>query len=171
MAKNTAPVNTPNTSSAPEDEWIDQNLGFPPYWDPEEGDSVQCQIQSLDVRDPNFPRYICVYTGNDILICSKGAKDTDAYEEKVPVYPGEQFSMSEWTGIARDRLVYYIGLDIRLTRGPTTKVKPGEDGQPRKFINWKLQIKKSDQLLIETRRKEAAQLQAKNITDQNAAVG
>ncbi len=168
MAINTAPVNTPNTQASGDD-WIDENIGFPPYWDPKEGETVQCQILSLDVRDPNFPRYICAYTGNDVLICSKGAKETDAYQEQVSVYPGEQFSMSEWAGIDRNKLVYYIGVDIRLTRGPKTKVAPGEDGKPRHFINWSMQIKAKDKALIEGRKREAAQLQAQNITEKQAA--
>lgn len=170
MAKNTAPVTEKNTQAVSEDEWVSEQLGFPPYWDAKEGETVQCQIMSLDVRDESFPRYICVYTGDEVLRCSKGAKDTEAYEEIVEVYPGEQFSMSEWAGIAREKLVYYIGVDIRLTRGKATRLKNGDDGQPRKFINWELKIRAKDKLLIESRKKEAARLQAKNIQEQQAAV-
>ena len=161
MAKNTAPnTNKNNAVESEEDEWVKEQIGFPPYWNPKVGDSVQCMIQQLDTTDEEFPRYIAVYTGNSELKCYKGAKETEAFEEVI-VYPGEQFSMSEWAGIDRNHLAAYVGIEIRLTRGKDTKFK-GDDGKPRTFINWELMVKAKDRPVIEGRKQEILKLKAQN---------
>lgn len=139
------------------DDFVKENLGFLPYWDPGEGESFQGIINSLDITDEKFPRWNATLTKGSIRGC-KGAKETDAYEE-IEIMVGDQFSFSEWEGINRRKMVVYIGIEIKLTRGKETKI-PKKPGQT--FINWSLEVPRKSLPIIQQRKADLAAAQSAN---------
>lgn len=157
-SKNPAPNTATNTSNAAGDEWEKEQIGFPPYLKAAPGLVVQAVLMNLDATDVNFPRYTFVNGQQEPLTCFKGDSE---HQEEVLVYQGEQFSMGEYAGISREKLVIYMGMEVRLTVGKERRLPNGADGKPRTFFEWELMVKKTDRPEIERRKQKMAELKAK----------
>lgn len=162
----TAPVETKNQASAAStDEWNTEQVGFPPYFSVEkDGDSFTGKLMYLDETDPSFPRYIfeCV---NKPILCHRGSKT--AGQEDVDVLPGQSFSVSEYAGIARNRMAVFVGLVIMITRIRERNLPVAKGDPPRTFIDFDVKSLAKDKPQIEGRRakmmmakKQAQQLPA-----------
>jgi len=92
------------------DSFIEQNLGFLPYIQPEEGLKFRARLVNFDDRNPSFVRFTLVNTGKSAYPCYKGSKKRDM-QELVMVKPGEEFSMSEYSQIPYDEI---FGMDAIL---------------------------------------------------------
>ena len=163
MTKNTAPVNTPNSSAAQDDEWEKEQIGFPPYIKASVGLAVTAILLNLDATDPNFPRYTFVNAQSEPITCYKG--DTE-HQEEVLVYQGEQFSMGEYAGISREKMQVYMGMEVKLSITKERKLPKLADGTPRSFFEWELMVKKADRPEIERRKRVIAELKAKESSQQ-----
>lgn len=78
------------------------NIGFPPYWNPEEGSKIFCEPVVVDARDPEFIRYICIALAP--LIGMTGSKRNELQEE-VQVEVGEKFSLSAYASLPLEQLM------------------------------------------------------------------
>jgi hypothetical protein len=165
MAKNTAPNTASNPVAADADEWEKEQIGFPPYLKAATGLSITALLLNLDATDPDFPRYTFANAQHEPITCYKGDEE---HREDVPVYQGEQFSLAEYAGISREKMIVYMGMEVRLTVGKERRLPP-KDGQPRTFFEWELMVKKSDRPMIEARKKELALLKAKQAQEQLSA--
>lgn len=75
------------------DEWSDEQIGFAPYWKPQEGKWFFGAPIAIDARDPKFIRYLFL-AGADTP-CRRGpADEDDETGENVMVKKGETFSLS-----------------------------------------------------------------------------
>jgi hypothetical protein len=93
-SKNPAPV--PPAAAKPDDGYVSENIGFPPYYNPIIGHAVDCVADSIDASDPEFVRLQFVLA-QPKLLCHRGAKDPkDGSAEEVVVTEGEVFSMSDY---------------------------------------------------------------------------
>lgn len=163
--KNTAPNQSTNVNAASNDEWEKEQIGFPPYLKVAVGLAVQAILMNLDATDPNFPRYTFVNDQEEPITCYKGDSE---HQEEVKVYQGEQFSLSEYAGISREKLLLYVGLTVRLQITRERKLPP-IDGKPRSFFEWELMVKKSDRPLIENRKKQLAEMKLNALNESQSA--
>jgi hypothetical protein len=147
---NTAPVETKNQeSAASNDEWNTEQVGFPPYFSIEkDGDSFTGKLLYLDETDLSFPRY--VFEAIASTPCYRGAKATG--QEKVTVESGQMFSVSEYTGIARNRMAVFVGLVIKVTRIRERSLPVSKGEAPRTFIDFDVKSLTKDKPKIEARR-------------------
>ena len=96
-----------NTIAAP-DGWEEEQISFPPYWNPAAiGNSFRGIPQGLDNRDPDFPRFVLLATVP--IKCEQGPRDD---VEEVTVQPGELFTTSVYAALPLDR---YIGWEVWVT--------------------------------------------------------
>lgn len=97
--------------------------GFSPYCKPQVGRIYDCMPTDIDMRDPNFTRYVYQNLGKD-LPCAAGPIN-DA--EEVIVKTGEFFSMSEYRAIP---FVALLGLRVQILCTGRRNLPP-KDGKPR----------------------------------------
>ena len=114
MAKQTAPKveemeveNPVMLKGMPDfDKWTDEQIGFAPYWKPQEGKWFYGAPVAVDMRDPKFVRYQFL-AGADIP-CQRGPGDEDSdRHEKVTVKEGQRFSLSVYYSL-RDAFDEYL---------------------------------------------------------------
>ncbi len=138
MAKNTAPNTTKNAAMGDEEDfsnWSEEQIGFAPYWTPEEGESVAFTVLSRDERSEDFHRYICRAEQNQVQ-CYRGKS---ANAEEVIVKRGEQFTMSIYDSLDEPFMFYLAsGLSPRLRLTAKEKVPTGNAG--REVWKWTLLV-------------------------------
>lgn len=100
-------VQNPTTKGLPDfDKWTDEQIGFAPYWKPEEGKWFFGMPIAIDNRDPKFIRYQFV-AGADTP-CRRGPSDEENdRSEAVIVKTGETFSVSVYYSL-RDVFDQYL---------------------------------------------------------------
>lgn len=94
-AKNTAPGAVDKDGMPSFEGWEEEQVGFAPYWNPEEGKFFYGKVVARDERDPDFMRYLV-----QALMphqCKRGAAD-DA--EDVLVGTNEYFSISVYYSLS-----------------------------------------------------------------------
>lgn len=74
--------------------WVDEQVGFPPYWNPTEGKKFAARVMARDERDLNFVRY--VLQALHLTPCQNGPAD-DA--EQIKVKKDEFFTISDYSGL------------------------------------------------------------------------
>jgi hypothetical protein len=123
MAKNKGSENTTGAALDESQYTEDENLGFPPYWNPSEGGKFAATVITLDDGDPDFKRW--VFQAAHDLECHTGPKGEDGSEpEKVLVKKGEFFSTSDYVQF---RLHQYVGLEVMIyVKGGKVKIAGGK---------------------------------------------
>jgi hypothetical protein len=111
MAKTTSaksPVKNPTIEKGmPDfDKWSEEQIGFAPYWKPQEGKWFFGAPIAIDMRDPKFVRYQFI-AGADTP-CQRGpSEEDDERSEQVMVKKGETFSLSVYYSL-RDVFDEYL---------------------------------------------------------------
>ena len=91
-------------SDVTDDGFVQEQVGFPPYFKPIEGRKIKFRPISIDMRDARFFRWVCEASHN--IACWTGPKD-DA--EPVLVRAGEFFTMSVYASLPLER---FLGEEI-----------------------------------------------------------
>ena len=125
--------------------WEEENVGFPPYWNPETDKSFLATVVMLDDRDPVFTRY--VLQAKKPLTCLRGPKKE---QEPVDVKAGEFFTCSTYAGLP---LAGYVGLDVLVTVKGTRDV-----GRPQPMWVFSIRVSPETRKILADRRAKAATL-------------
>lgn len=134
----------------PQDDFVQELIGFPPYYKPEIGVAFTCILEGLDATNPKFCRYNMRATRQP-LKCFRGPVDN---QETITVNPGECFSLSEYAGISREKLQFYVGVEIKLTLLHERNLPVAKGEEPRTFIDWDLGVSSSAKQLVDTRKRQ-----------------
>lgn len=101
-------------SFLPEDDKVEQLLGFPAYWAPSKTPNAKgnhgvffATLVGNDDSDPDFERWI--FTAKHPILCHRGPVGE---QEPVVVQPGQFFSVAKAVQL---RLQKYMGFDVQLT--------------------------------------------------------
>jgi len=128
--------------AAPEG-FVEEQIGFPPYWTPEEGKSFYARVIEFDDRDPEFPRYI-MQAGRETP-CEQGGGEK---MRPITVKKGEFFTVSEYSGLPLGR---YIGIPVFVTALNKRKLEGN-----RTTWDWTLRIPEQAKAILQKRREAAA---------------
>lgn len=125
----------------------DKGGGFPPYWNPQLGNSFQGVIIRRDERDPDFIRYVIQAT--DLITCATGPADN---AEEIIVEPGQLFTCSAY---ATMNLEEYFGLEVKVITYKTRKLPGNENsrGAPRDLWEFKYKLPPDSKRLLDNMRK------------------
>jgi hypothetical protein len=139
------------------DNWEEEQVGFPPYWNPELGVRISAKVIALDVRDELFHRWTLQATRKSIQCAIGPAEDA----EPVTVKPGELFTCSAYAGLPLD---LFVGLEVLIYVSDKRKL-PGNEaskGVKRDLWVFKLLVAPESKKLLEERKaaKVAKQLEA-----------
>lgn len=91
-------------ATKPPDGWLEEATGFPPYWSPEINGGFRAVPLMIDLREPEFVRYVLRATVP--VECWKGPSDE---AEGVTVQPGQTFTCSAYAAM---RLDQYFGHEV-----------------------------------------------------------
>lgn len=149
--KEDAPMVDPHPASVvPEIDFDDSNfveepIGFPPYWEPEPGRRFVGIPIAKDTSDPTMTRY--VIQAGATHYCQRGKKDEQI---DVVVAKNEFFSISEYSGLPLER---FFGSLIVVTAVGKRAHKPGK-------TIWEFSVKVSPNAkkLLDAKRLELANL-------------
>lgn len=133
-----------------EEQLVEEQTGFPPYWNPGIGKWFKATVMNRDERDPDFIRYHLLALAP--VVCAKGPSD-DA--EEIEVQPGEFFTCSAYAALPLDK---YFGIDIKVITYKTRKL-PGNDaskGVKRDLFEFKILVTPDTRNLLEAGRKAEA---------------
>lgn len=131
-----------------EDSYSDEQVGLPPYWNPEVGRKFKARVVGLDEKDPDFPRYQLV--ASHAIRCHKGpAKDA----ETVEVGRGQYFTCSVYAALPLDRFMgeEVIVICVRLREGVTKEgfdvweFRVLTDKETKKRLMSRREIQKADE--------------------------
>lgn len=143
------PLEVPNFEG-----WVDEQVGFAPYWNPEEGKWLYARVIARDERDPSFVRYL-MQAGMDTE-CHRGAEG-----EAVKVKRGEHFTISVYFSL-RDLFDLYLETGIR----PFIKVLAVKEVPTkttgRNVWTWKVQVSPDDKKMIDAKKKEILLMQQRS---------
>lgn len=142
-------------------DWEEEQVGFPPYWKPEEvGRLIMGKVLMKD-EDGMFPRYVL----QAILPvkCQKGSAQSNTVQEVV-VQPGQFFTMSVYAGLPLDRF-FDVGVVIRVTGERMLPATEESDGKPRDLWEWTVLVHPNDKAKLDARRVEETQrlMQARTV--------
>jgi len=151
VAVSKAPVDALGVPDFSPENWSEEQVGFSPYWNPEEGKSFIGRLVEKDERDPNFVRYL-IQAGED-LECARGPSEE---AETVIVKKGEFFTISVYfslQGVFDLYLESGIRAWMKVTATGISKTKtPG-----RTVWQWKLQVPKEAKRLADAYRMQLMQ--------------
>lgn len=138
--------------------WVDEQVGFPPYWSPEMGSAFRGMIMYRDERQPEFIRY--VVQASAPIRCHRGPSDDE--QEEVIVQPGELFTTTAYAALPLER---YFGFEVWVLaekkRTLAASTNPNaKEGQKRKREQWDFRIRVSPETkkLLDDQRSETAKL-------------
>ena len=121
--------------------FVEEQISFPPYWNPDMGKVFYGMVVNLDDTDPTFVRY--VVEAFMPTLCERGDKHN---KEEVLVQKGEFFTLSAYAGLPLDR---YIGFAVFV------QVKGQRDvGQPQPMWEFTLKISPEDRKVFVEERKQ-----------------
>jgi hypothetical protein len=100
------------------------------------------------------------------LKCYRGPVNN---QEEVIVQPGQYFSLSEYAGISREKLQFYVGVEIKLTPLQERNLSVAKGEEPRTFIDWDLGVASADKALVDTRKRQLMLESKKPATSADAA--
>lgn len=147
-------VNTNGANGSNQTQWVDEQIGFAPYWKPEPGKVFIARPVSIDERDPEFVRYQ-MQCEQVAIECQRGPADG---AETVTVNPGEQFSLSVYTQLAGVFNFYMESGIYPVCRVEALKEqKTSKPGQT--VWMFKLQVTPADKARLEAARKENTKAQ------------
>lgn len=124
--------------------WEDEQVGFPPYWNPSVGKVFMGTPLFKDERDPDFIRYHIQASRDEV--CATGPADG---AEPVPVKKGEIFTVSAYSGLPLDEFFGLEMMAVALKLVPTKKA-----GQERWV--WKVRLPPQSKKLLQERRAQKA---------------
>lgn len=134
-------------SAAPEG-WVEEAVGFPPYWKPDLGKSFRGVVLMRDERDPNFVRYHI--EAREPVDCQRGPADDGVVET---VGTGEIFTTSAFAALPLDR---FFGFEVFvLVKG--SRRLPGNESSnnmPRDLWEFKVLVSPETKKLLDSQRKE-----------------
>jgi hypothetical protein len=135
-SKTTAPA----TTSAGQKEllkntenWVEQKLGFDPYYTPKQGDVFFATPADIDDKDPEFVRFI--FLAEHDMQCARGPKK-DA--EPVTVAKNDTFSMGAYASLTKV-FTDYVGMLCKITVGEKIEISGGHT-----LILFKLEVSPED---------------------------
>lgn len=133
-----------------DDEFVEQPIGFRPYWKPFEDKnelghfgSFIGKLVMFDATRLGYESW--VFEACQPVKCFTGAKKE---RKEVLVETGQPFSVGSWKQL--DALKDYFGLKVKITAESKTTLKDGNT-----VWNWQLQVAKSDVAALNQRRAEA----------------
>lgn len=126
----------------------EENIQFPPYWNPSMNGWWYGMVTAIDDRDPEFPRV--VVQAKRPLMCARGPAD-DA--EEVEVKESEFFTLSPYAALPLER---YIGVSVLVRVTGQRKVP----GRPNDMWIFSLSVSPEDKKILDSERKERAQIAA-----------
>lgn len=150
--KNKTEEQTANGQVPNFDNWQEEQVGFAPYWNPEEEKWFYAQIIEKDERDPNFVRYL-MRAGMDTP-CKRGS---DANQEDVLVKAGEYFTISVYYSL-QGAFDFYLETGIRpfMKVIALKEVKTKTSGQT--CWTWKLLVSPESKKQLEAARVKHRQM-------------
>lgn len=134
-------------------DWVEQQTGFPPYWNPAisdegKGNGFAARVMARDERDPDFIRYVLQATKG--LRCHNGPAE-DA--EEVLVKAGEYFTCSDYAALP---LADYFGEEVVVITKGKRKLNPSERN-PQKRDLWQFRILTSPETSMRLQARREAQ--------------
>jgi len=143
--------------------WVDEQVGFSPYWNPDNDKFFIGAVSARDERDPEFIRYL-IKAAVDTE-CKRGS---DENAEDVLVKAGEFFTVSVYYSL-RDLFDFYLESGLR----PFIKVtalKEVKTKNKNTCWTWRVQISPKDKAVVEKKRIElTAAKEAARLAEQNDA--
>jgi hypothetical protein len=147
MAKNNKEVSAPpSTAMVPAGlpaevaGFVEEQITFPPYWNPSEDGFFYGTPIDLDAKDPSFVRY--VVEAHADTPCFRGDKNS---KEAVTVKTGEFFTLSAYAGLPLDR---YIGIPCFVQVTGKREV-----GQPQPMWTFTLKVSAESKKILTEERK------------------
>jgi hypothetical protein len=132
-----------NASDLPKEvaNFQEEQIGFPPYWNPSEGKKFYARVVDVDDADPDFQRFV-LQAGHDIE-CQRGPS---ADAETVVVHKGEFFTCSVYASLPLHR---YLDIPVLVT----VKGKRKLDGA-RTLWEFSLAVSEQAKKVLAKRRQE-----------------
>jgi len=145
--KNNTAMQIPNFEN-----WEEEQVGFAPYWNPEENKWFYAQVVDKDERDPQFVRYL-MRAGMDTP-CKRGPVDS---QDDITVKTGEYFSVSVYFSL-QGAFDFYLesGIKPYMKVLAINEVKTSTPG--RTCWTWKLLVSPDDKKKIQGAREKLRQL-------------
>lgn len=125
--------------------YVEESVGFNPYWKAEEGASFFGTVLAFDDHDPNFKRW--TLQSHCDLECFQGSK---ADGEAILVKKGEFFSVSDYGGLPLSR---FYGLQVFVTAREKVTIKGG-----RTLWKWQVRVDPKVKALLDAKREELVRL-------------
>lgn len=152
--KNAAIASDANAVQTPDfSKFVDESVGFAPYWSPKPGAWFYGALTALDARDPEFIRYECINLGPNPITCARGPADN---AEPVQVAVGERFTISQYALLA-DLFNFYLecGADGFAVPFRCTSVEKIKGGQGTLWVYKVDMLPEVKKVLGEIRRKKS----------------
>lgn len=132
-------------------EWVEEQVGFTPYWEVEQGKYFLGIPSARDERDPEFVRY--VFTAVEPTVCQRGSKRQNEVEQVI-VQPGEQFSISVWKVLERVFDEYFeIGV-TPMCKVTALREKPVKSDNTKTYWEWKVEVSPATKKKLAAKRAE-----------------
>lgn len=133
-----------------EERLSNEEVGFPPYWNPGIGKAFKATVMGRDDRNPDFIRYRLLALSP--VICAKGPSD-DA--EEVLVNEGEFFTCSAYAALPLDD---YFGIDVKVVVWRKRKLDGNEasNGVKRDLYEFKIGVTGDTKEMLDAARKHEA---------------
>jgi len=129
------------------EEFVETEIGFPPYWKAGVEKGFRGIILGYDDRDPDFVRIHIENTG-PMLQCQRGPVDDGVVQM---VNTGRIFTISKFGALPLEQ---YIGVDVVVICTGSRKL-PGNEASrnvPRDLFEWRVFVSKDVENLLRSRR-------------------
>lgn len=133
-----------------EEQLVNEEVGFPPYWNPGIGKMFKATVMKRDDRDPDFIRYHLLALAP--VICAKGPADDS---EEILVNEGEFFTCSAYAALPLDE---YFGIDVKVITWRKRKLEGNEasKGAKRDLYEFKIGVTGDTKNMLDAARKHEA---------------
>lgn len=137
--------------------WSKLQIGFAPYWHPEEGKHFFGEIIAKDARDPEFIRFQ-VRNLKKVETCRRGPNNDDstrgATGESVTIPKGDSFSVSVYYSLAEE-FEYQLYLARKLGQNVPMMVKAlktVKTSSNKECWTWEVRVSPQDRVLLDQHR-------------------